>query len=127
MRTNSDRNLIPVGALRNRKLGFSNSSYQFGKLSKYREAIPALDQRLYNVSPNAERVGSDVDSQYEMKSEANSGDDVFGNSAANQLGNLYKANHETIIVDKSHVRNGPDKAESLDRDDPEDLDEVELH
>lgn len=87
------RGNIPVTALRDRNLAFKPHSYRFDKMDKYKAAIHAVEAKMHDnpLSPNQVRQSMNVDSHYDLKSDANSGELVAGGKMSNnQVFNIYK-------------------------------------
>jgi hypothetical protein len=87
--TKPNKNLIHVTTLRNRNLCFMPDTYKFNKMPKYKEAVTAVEAALAQSNFGASRVDS-PDSQYDMKSEANSGDEVvLDKKSENKEGGVF--------------------------------------
>lgn len=93
----SSKSPILHTTLKNRNLAFYPDTYKFDRNFKYREALPRVDtlfggsdfEQLQANSPE----NSHLDSQYDLKSEANSGDDVLArkqDTSKQGVFNIYK-------------------------------------
>ena len=84
---------IPVGALRQRHLAFEPATYKFNNMEKYEYALPAVDSSLNQGELGLQRPGSpensNVDSHYDLKSEANSGENVYDKKDKSGVSNIY--------------------------------------
>ena len=119
--TKPNKNLIHVTTLRNRNLCFMPDTYKFNKMPKYKEAVTAVEAALAQSSFGASRVDS-PDSQYDMKSEANSGDEVvLDKKSENKEGgvfNIYRNWDPNVSTQKKdgNYQNNKVDSEGLEED-----------
>lgn len=121
---------VRITSLRNRGLAYKPDTYNFARMEKYRDTLPAVEAELFkdasdDVSRPMSPDKSAVDSQYDlnMRSEANSGDDVMDNKYGKdgQGMNIYRNDPSN-----DHQNNPAYNLYTKNRVDSEDLEEVEV-
>jgi len=109
--TGQPEGAISIKTLRNRNLVFRPFTYaKIDRLDTYRGAIRSVEEAIQRFGGDGSRPGSPglpVDSQYELKSDANSGDDVQirPHEQTDPVFNIYKADADHEKRDKKVTDN----------------------
>ena len=123
LKSKPGKNHIQLSTVKDRDYSFKPTTYDFTKMPNYGEAVIDVKNVFEDGKQDRKRDHSFVESNYDLKSEANSNDDALPRSQINSpMTNIY--GKDSVILGANLNKSADDE---IKRGDSEELDDIELH